>query len=117
MAVLQKIKIEKDDVLEKAIKYYSVFFKINDVPITKKEIELLAFASIRGGITSISSREEFVKRFDSSLASLENIKGKLVQKNLIVKIDKKLKVNPLINLDFKKRIILQIDLTENAESN
>jgi hypothetical protein len=116
MAILQKIKINKEDILEKAIKYYSVFFKINDVPITKKEIELLAFTAIKGGITSISAREEFVKRFDSSLASLENIKGKLVQKKFIIKKDKKLKINPLINLDFTKRIVLQIDLVENAKS-
>lgn len=110
MAILQKIKINKEDPLERALKYYSLFFKINDVPITKKEIELLAFTAIKGGITSITSREEFVSRFNSSLPSLENIKGKLVQKKLIVKIDKKLKINPLINIDFTKRIILQIDI-------
>lgn len=108
--IVQKIQKKVDSDIEKAIKYYSVIFALNDVKLPQKQLYLLAFTAARGSITSPAARGEFIKTFGSSLASLENMKQELVKSGLLVKIDKKYKVNPQIALDFSKDILLQINL-------
>jgi hypothetical protein len=112
--IVQKLKKEFSSNLEKAIKYYTILAVLNDIKLTTKQIELLAFTSVKGTITSPASRREFIELFSSSLASLENIKGKLVKGNWLVKVDNKYRTNPQINLDFSKDIILQINLLSNG---
>lgn len=104
--------------MEKAIKYYSILSLLNNLSLTRKQVELLAFTSVRGTITSPSARQEFVQTFQSSLASLENTKNKLKRGGWLVEIDKKYRVNPRVNLDFSKDIVLQINLlTTNGGDN
>src|SRR5277367_5760466 len=105
-------KIEKNCVtdIELAIKYYTVLFNLNNLYPTIKEIELLAFTAIRGTISSSGARREFVERFTSSPASMENIKCRLVKKGWLVKIDGKTKINPILVLDLTGDVIIQIKL-------
>lgn len=108
--IVQKVqKIVSSD-LQRAIKYYSLICTLNNLKLSPKQIELLSFVAVKGGIASPAARREFVNTFDSSLASMENIKHKLVKKGALVEIDKKYKVNPQIALDFSKDIVLQINL-------
>lgn len=108
--IVQEItKMVKTDV-EQGMKYYSVLSALNNLELTNRQIQLLAFTAIRGTITPLSARQEFVELFDSSLNSIENIKGKLVRMGLIVKIGEMYKILPSIDLDFKKDIVLKIQL-------
>jgi len=113
--IVQKLKKEFSSSLEKAIKYYTILTVLNGIKLTTKQIELLAFTAVKGTITSPASRREFVELFSSSLASLENIKGKLVKDNWLVKVDNKYRINPQVNLDFSKDIILQMNLLSNGK--
>lgn len=116
--VAQKFRKDVKTKIDKGIKYYSLISALNDLNLSKRQIQLLAFTSVRGTITPLPAREEFVKMFRSSLNSVENIKGKLVLKGLIVKRNGMFKVLPAIDLDFSKELTLQIKITggeENAE--
>lgn len=97
--------------VEKAIKYYSVLLALSGMRLPQKQLYLLAFAAARGSITSPAARREFIETFDSSLASLENMKQKLVKAGLLIQVDMKYKVNPQFALDFSKDILLKINLT------
>lgn len=108
--IVQKIEKKLDSDLERAIKYYSLLSALNNLKFSPKQIELLAFAAVRGSITSPAARAEFVQLFDSSLASLENIKGVLVRRGWLVEVDKKYKINPSVNLDFSKDITIEVKL-------
>ena len=115
--IVQKIaKIVPSDI-QKAILYYTVISALNNLNLTRKQLELLAFTSVRGTITSPSARKEFISMFNSSLASLENIKNKLKRVGWLVEIDRKYRVNPRVNLDFSKDIILQINLVSRNDGN
>ena len=107
---MQKIRKEVTSDVQKAIKYYSVLLAFNEVKIPQKQLYLLAFTAARGSITSPAARKEFVEMFDSSLASLENMKQELVKGGFLVQTDMKYRVNPKISLDFSKDIQLQINL-------
>lgn len=108
--IVQKICREVTSDVSKAIKYYSVLLALNDMKLPQKQLYLLAFTAARGSITSPAARKEFVEMFNSSLASLENMKQELVKAGLLVQIDMKYKVNPKIALDFSRDIMLQINL-------
>ena len=108
--LVQKLKFEDDDLLTKAIRYYDFFFSIYGKKLPKRELELFSFTSVRGTITPMSARNEFIQKFKSSKASIENIKGKLIKKGLLIFVDKKYRVNPKFQIDFTKDIIIRLDL-------
>jgi hypothetical protein len=108
--IVQKIEKKCLTDIDIAIKYYTVLFSLNDLYPSLKEVELLAFTAIRGTLTGSGIRREFIDRFYSSSASMENIKCKLVKKQWLMKIDGKIKVNPVLSLDFSGDLIIQIKL-------
>lgn len=108
--VVQKLAKNFERPIDKAIVYYSLISSLNNLKLQKKEIELLAFTGIRGTITPLAAREEFVKQFETSLATIENIKGRLLKRGLLVKDGEMYRVNPSIALQFDKPINLQINL-------
>lgn len=108
--VVQKLAIHHEKPIDRAIVYYSVISALNNLKLQKREIELLAFTAIRGTITPLPAREEFVKQFGSSLATIENMKSKLVKSHLIIKDGDMYRVNPTIAPKFDNNIVLKIDL-------
>ena len=110
--VAQKLMREVRTEIDKGIKYYSLLSALNGLNLSERQIQLLAFTAVRGTITPLAARKEFVSMFKSSLNSVENIKGVLVAKGLIVKIGGMHKVLPGIDLDFSKDLSLRIDIKE-----
>lgn len=108
--IIQKIEKKCVSDITKAIRYYTVLFSLNDIYPSSKQVELLAFTAVRGTITSPTARKEFIDIFDSSSASLENIKCKLVKRGWLVKIEGKIRVNQMLALDFSRDLVIQIKL-------
>ena len=104
--LIKNVKSEMD----KAIRYYAILSALNDLGLTKRQVQLLAFTAIRGTITPIKARKEFVKMFGSSMNSVENLKGKLVKSGLLVKKGELYRVVKGTSLDFQKEIVLKISL-------
>lgn len=109
---VQKIRREEEVQMDMAIKYYSIISILNGLKLPKREVELLAFTAIRGTITPLPARQDFVEIFDSSLNSIENMKGRLYRKGLMVKSKEMYRVNPIILPDFlQERLVMQIDIS------
>lgn len=107
--LVQKLKKEiKDGELELAQKYYSILSVINGLRLTEREIQLIAFTAVKGNITYANVREEFCKRYNSTSPSINNIISKLKKVGIFVKENGKVKINPVIVLDFKKDLTLEI---------
>lgn len=118
MAFIQKIQRNERELIDIAVKYYSIMSTLNDLNIPARQIQLLAFTAIRGTITPMSAREEFVKMFSSSLNSLENMKGILYKRKLLVIQNRMYKVNPSILPDFTQdKYIFQISINLMNEDN
>jgi hypothetical protein len=115
--VVQKLNKREASELNLAIRYFTIIAAISDVPLTKRQIELLAFTALKGTISSGGAIQDFVETFNSSKGSLENMKHTLVKLGLIVKIDNKYKVVPTLCLDFSKSLVLQVNLDiQNGQS-
>ena len=108
--VLQKLrKTEENDVLL-AERYYTILSAVNDLKLTQREIQLLAFAAIRGNISYANIRKDFCEKYGTTNASINNIISRLKKVGVLVKDGSKVKVNPQILLNFEHDITLELRL-------
>ena len=108
--IVQKLKRDVSTDMELAEKYYSILSAINNLHLTEREIQLIAFTAIKGNITFANVREEFCKTYKSTSPTINNIVSKLKRFGIFIKENGKVKVNPIISIDFKKDLTLDIKL-------
>lgn len=110
--VVQKLKNSSNDAYGKAEMYYSVLSALNNLKLTQREIQLIAFTAIRGNISYANIREEFCTKHNTTSPTINNIISKLKRVGVFVKDGTKVKVNPIIILPFDKSdVTLEIKLT------
>ena len=108
--IVQRLKTSVKDNVLMAEKYYRILSAVNDLRLTNREIQLVAFAAIKGNISYANIRKEFCELYKSTPAAINNIVSKMKKMGVFVKDGTKVKVNPIILLNFEKDIILQISL-------
>lgn len=113
--IVQKQKKEEKDALSVAQRYYSILSAMNDLKLTKREIQLVAFTAIKGNMSYSTNREEFCRLYNSSSPTINNIISKLKKLKILVKDASKIKVNPKILLPFDSNIVLITQLSVHEE--
>ena len=108
--VVQRLKKDVNTDMELAMKSYSILSVINSLNLTEREIQLISFTAIIGNITYANGREEFCKTYNSTSPTINNIISKLKKMSIFIKENGKVKVNPIITIDFKKDLMLDIKL-------
>ena len=108
--IVQRLKKDVMNEMELAKKYYSILSAINNLHLTEREIQLISFTAIKGNITYANVREEFCKTYNSTSPSINNIISKLKKVGIFIKENGKVKVNPIIVIDFKNDLTLEIKL-------
>lgn len=111
--IVQKFLRKIEDNYAMAEKYYSVLSTVNGLKLTQREIQLVAFTAIRGNISYSSIREDFCKKYNSTSPTINNIISKLKRIGVFVKDGSKIKVNPVIILNFSNDITLEIKMEHN----
>lgn len=112
-ANFQRIAKSYKSEFEIAKKYYTIIFALNDIHITKNELNLIAFTAIHGTLSTPPIREQFRKEFDIPQASVYNMIGKLKKLNILISDrDNKLRINPIIlpNFSLHTDIILVVKM-------
>jgi hypothetical protein len=108
--IVQSLKKVVDTDMQLAEKYYNILFTINNLHLTEREIQLVAFTAIKGNITYANVREEFCKTYNSTSPTINNIISKLKRIGIFIKENGKVKINPKISIDFQKDLMLNIKL-------
>jgi hypothetical protein len=111
--IVQKLKKPVEDQFAIAEKYYSLLSALNGLKLTQREIQLVAFTAIRGNISYANIRTEFCEKYDSTAPTINNIISKLKKLGVFVKDGSKIKVNPVIILNFSNNITLEIKMEHN----
>ena len=111
--IVQRFLRKVEDDYAMAEKYYSLLSTINDLKLTQREGQLVAFTAIRGNISYSTIREDFCKKYNSTSATIHNIISKLKKMGVFVKDGTKIKVNPVIILPFSNNITLEVKLEHN----
>lgn len=109
--ILQRMKKAESDSFSLAEKYYSILSAVNSLHLTKREIELVAFTAVKGNMSYANIRQEFCEKYKTTGPTINNIISKLKKSGILVKDGTKVKVNPVILLDFNKELTLEIKLT------
>lgn len=112
--IIQKLKKQEKDPLSAARRYYSILSAVNDLKLTEREIQLVAFTAIKGNISYSSYRDEFCKMYNSSSPTINNLISKLKKLSIFVKDASKIKVNPKIILPFESDIVLETKIIING---
>lgn len=115
--IVQKLKKDVSTDIALAEKYYSILSAINNLHLTEREIQLISFTAIKGNITYANVREEFCKTYNSTSPSINNIISKLKKVGIFIKENGKVKVNPIIVIDFTKDLTLDIKLVHGKTIN
>jgi hypothetical protein len=108
--ILQKLKRKEESDILIAEKYYTILSAVNNLHLTNREIQLVAFTAVKGNISYANNREEFCKIYNTTSPTINNIISKLKKINVLVKDGSKVKVNNVIVLDFAKDLTLEINL-------
>jgi hypothetical protein len=108
--VLQKIKRIEGDVYSLAEMYYTLLAGVNNISLTPREVQLVAFTAVRGNISYANIRKEFCDKYGTTNPSINNIISKLKKTGLLIKDGGKIKVAPQIVLNFEDGIVLEIRL-------
>ena len=108
--VVQKLAMQYNDKYKLAQRYYSLISALNNLKLTEREIQLVAYTAIKGTISYANARTEFCEMYSTTTATINNIVSKLKKVGVFIKEDSKVKVNPVIVLDFEKHINLFIQL-------
>ncbi len=111
---LQRIRKDTDDSLVLAERYYSVLFALNEVPLTKLETKLVAFTAVRGNISYKQFMEECCERYGTTVASVRNMVGRARKLGILVRERGKIKVVPVLSLNFNRGIVLELKLMYNG---
>jgi hypothetical protein len=99
--------------------YYSILSVVGKMGLTERELDLLSYIATKGTISSVSSREEFIKTFNSSKQTINNIVSHLKKLGILYK-DKqsKVRINPKLLIGNEtSEILLSINLNSNLNSN
>jgi hypothetical protein len=108
--IVQKFLRKVEDDYAMAEKYYSMLSTINDLKLTQREVQLVAFTAIRGNISYSNIREDFCNKYNSTSPTINNIISKLKRIGVFVKDGTKIKVNPVILLPFSENITLELKM-------
>ena len=114
--ILQKLRCVSGDNYELAERYYSILSALNDLKLTQREVQLVAYAAVRGNMSYANVKEEFCKKYNSSSPTISNMISKLKKVKIFVKDGGKVRVNPMIALDFSKDVKLEIMLSHGQTS-
>lgn len=112
--VIQKLRRGSLDSYELAETYYQVISSINNLSLTKREIQLVAFTAIRENISYAHTKEEFCKKYNTSVQTINNMVSKLTKLHILVREKGKVRVNPVICLKFNDTIKLEIIIEKNG---
>lgn len=113
--IVQRLKRTADSNYAMAEKYYSLLSTVNNLNITPREIQLVAFAAIHGNISYASIKEDFCKKHNSTSPTINNMISKLKKIGVFVKDGTKVKVNPVILLNFNNDIKLEISIEHEVQ--
>jgi len=110
--IVQKLKKASIDNYGLAERYYDLLSSLNSLSLTTREIQLVAYAAIHGNISYTHIKEGFCAKHNTSVQTIYNMVSKLMKLKILVKdSSRKIKVNPLIVLNFNDDIRIEITLS------
>lgn len=104
--MVQRIVVKVSDVAER---YFRVLSAVNNLGLTDREINVLAYISNEGFDTR-GKRDEFCRINETTLATIYNVVSRLKKLGMVTKTKSGTKLVPVFEFDYKKDLQLHIEL-------
>ena len=108
--IVQKIKAPVKDAYSSAKMYFSLIGVVNGLPLTARDVEILAHLAVNGTVLTPSVRDEFCNVYKTTSATVNNITSKLRKLHLLEKVGTKVVLNPVFCINFGMNISMDIRL-------
>lgn len=113
-----KIEIHMEITLKKSYEdrylmaqsYFRVILGVLGENLTPKELQLLSFIAVRGNILTTTIRNDFMERYNTTQATINNTLAKLKKRKLVIKEPGKIVVNPQIYKGMDSEVKINIGL-------
>lgn len=105
---VKTIKKVFTDKIQAGIAWFRFISSINGINLTNRELQLLSFINLRGTISSLQSKEEFCKMFETSTGTVSNMTAKLLKQKILIKEKSKIKVSPFLRVDLDKDFVVRL---------
>jgi hypothetical protein len=106
--VVKTINKSFSNKIKAGITWFKLIAALNDIKLTPRELELLAFINYRGTISSLQAKEEFCRVFGSSIATISNMTKKTSNLWTSKLLNSKIKINPAIRVDFDSQFVARL---------
>lgn len=103
-------KVVGGDRVVKAEMYYGVISALNGLKLTERETQLVAYTAVRGNMSYANIRQDFCNRYSTTLPTVNNMISRMKKLGVFIKENGKVKVCPVLSLDFGKDVVLQVSL-------
>ena len=113
---VQRLRQSFEDRYLLAERYYLILCAVNNIKLTEREIQLIAFTAIHGNMSYANVREDFCKKYETSSPTINNMISRLKKLGILVKDNGKIKVHPAVCLKFDNDIVLNITLSHGQTS-
>ena len=115
LITFQRWKKEYKERMEIAEKYYAMLSVLNDLHLTEREIQLVAYSAIKGNISNANIRNEFCRIYNTSYPTISNMVSRLKKIGVVVKEEnKKIHVHPKLVIDFSNDVVIQLTMKANG---
>lgn len=106
----QSIRKEWGDDYSLALVYYGMISVLNQLRLTERELQFVAFVAVKNGASFAYNKEEFCKQFDTTLSTVNNIIYRMKKVGVFVKEGGKIRLHPALAVDFKKDLLIKLVL-------
>lgn len=106
----QRWKKQCEDKFDIALRYYGLLSVLNSLSLTERELQLVAFTSVKGNISYANVRDEFCRRYNTTSPTINNMISKMKKLHVFIKDNGKIKVNPLLVINFDNNLKIEIQL-------
>ena len=107
----QRFKVLRfEDKFEMAQKYFLVVSSWYNIKLTKRQVEIAAFALVKGNISYRSIRQEFCSKVGTTVSTINNLVPGLKELGILVKDKSKriIKINPQLHVNLEEPITIQL---------
>jgi len=104
--IVQKLRCRTDSSLIKAERYFQMVSVVNDLRLTERDVQFVAFLAVEKEI----QKKAFCEKYGTSMATVGNIIHKLKKLKILRKENGKLLIHSSLSLDFNNDITLNIVL-------
>jgi len=100
-----KIKKRYSTHLECVIKYYAILNVLNNLSLSKGDINILSFTCVYGHIGSLSARTELIRTFDMSKRYVKALILSLIKRGFLTIVDGKTVINKQLHIEFDSLLL------------